>query len=63
MMALGNCSLAEYHRMVMEKSLAAHRTAEAVLTRPGAFDAAAALAPWHRRATANARRLRRKGGA
>ncbi len=59
MMLDGSCSSAEYQRMVREKADAAHHSALAMLTFPG--DLARALAPWHRRAGANARRLRRKG--
>jgi hypothetical protein len=52
------CTPAEYQRMMMEKSAALQQSAMAVLTGRGKK---AALAPWHKRATANARRLRRKG--
>ena len=54
MMALGSFTQAEYDRMITEK-------AEAVQLGP--WDAAVAVsvvAPWHRRAKANARRLRRQ---
>jgi hypothetical protein len=43
--------------MVMEKAAALQQSALAVMTGRGEK---AALRPWHRRATANARRLRRK---
>lgn len=60
MMSQGSCSPAEYRRMVREKAQAAGLSGLA-LAFPGRRDiAAACLAPWHRRATANARRLRRK---
>jgi hypothetical protein len=59
MIAFGTCSVAEYQRMVTEKLAAAQLSALALLVRDG--DAAgAALAPWHRAAAANARRLRRR---
>ena len=59
MMAQGNCSPAEYQRMVLEKMEAACHSG-LVLAFPGKGDAATALlAPWHSRATANARRLRK----
>jgi len=58
MMADGSCSMAEYQRMVLEKARAAQRSALALMV-PG-VTLAAAMAPWHGRAVANARRLRRK---
>jgi len=58
MMADGSCSMAEYQRMVLEKTRAAQRSAMALML-PG-VTLAAAMAPWHGRAVANARRLRRK---
>jgi hypothetical protein len=58
MMARGRCSPAEYRRMVSEKALVAYLSGAALISKRGR--AAAALAPWHRRATANANRLRRK---
>lgn len=58
MMACGTCSPAEYTRMVREKAQAAYASGLA-LASAGATGHAA-LAPWHRRAKANARRLRRK---
>jgi len=57
MIARGTCSPAEYQRMVMEKAAAFQQSAIAVMTGRGKK---AALAPWHKRASANARRLRRK---
>ena len=57
MIIQGACSPAEYQRMAMEKAAAFQRSALAVMTGRGGK---AALAPWHRRATANARRLRQK---
>ena len=58
MMAQGTCSPAEYRRMVREKAHAAHRSGSLVAR--GARDVSALLAPWHKAATANAKRLRRK---
>ena len=58
MIARGICTPAEYQRMVMEKTAALQQSAMAALTGRGMK---AAAAPWHKRATANARRLRRKG--
>jgi hypothetical protein len=43
--------------MVFEKAAALQQSAIAMMTGRGKK---AALAPWHKRATANARRLRRK---
>jgi hypothetical protein len=57
MFARGNITAAEYQRMFMEKAAALQQSALAVMTGRGKK---AALAPWHKRATANARRLRRK---
>jgi hypothetical protein len=60
MISCGTCSPAEYQRMVREKMLAAQESALALARGDAAGAAASALAPWHRRATANARRLRRR---
>jgi hypothetical protein len=57
MMVQGTCSPAEYRRMAMEKAAAFRQSARAVMSGRGDR---AALAPWHKRATANARRLRRR---
>src|SRR5512134_344857 len=60
MMVSGQCSAAEYQRMVAEKARAAVETAM-VLAKPQRKNAATkAMAPWHRRVVANAKRLRRK---
>ena len=56
MMAQGNCSVSEYHRMGAEKTAALHASAIALLSGRGQT---AALAPFVSRARANARRLRR----
>jgi len=60
MMAQGRCSAAEYQRMVLEKVRAAHCSASALACSRGKDRALAVLAPWHSRAKANARRLRKK---
>jgi hypothetical protein len=60
MIAQGRCSPAEYRRMVSEKAQSACDTARVLATNRGNRTVAAALAPWHRRATANAKRLRKK---
>lgn len=59
MMAQGTCSPAEYARMVREKTTALTQSASVLTRSRGAPSAAALLAPWHSKATANARRLRR----
>ena len=60
MMAQNQCSPLEYQRMVMEKLQAAQLSAVAMLTSGGQVSLDAVLSPWHRRAKANAHRLRRK---
>ena len=57
MIAQNTCSLAEYNRMVAEKTAAALDIGR-VLTSPG-VSAEALLLPLHSRATANAKRLRK----
>ena len=57
MVAKGTLTAAEYQRMVMEKAAALQQSAIAMMTGRGKK---AALRPWHKCATANARRLRRK---
>lgn len=58
MIAQGSCSPAEYQRMFTEKMEAAQHSGLALSSQGG--DMVAALKPWHRRATANAKRLRKK---
>lgn len=61
MIAQGSCSPAEYRRMVREKAQAAYLSGLALAKkRTGSGALIAALAPWQRRAAANARRLRKK---
>lgn len=58
MMSQGTCTAAEYQRMLAEKMKAAQLSSRALLrTSP---NASSVLAPWHRGAKANAKRLRRK---
>ncbi len=59
MMATGACSPAEYRRMVAEKQAAVARSATLLAKSGGRASATSLLAPWHSRATANAKRLRR----
>jgi hypothetical protein len=59
MMATGACSAAEYQRMVDEKTAAATSTALRLATSGGLVSATSLLAPWHSRAKANVKRLRR----
>jgi hypothetical protein len=56
MMAKGTCSVSEFQRMSLEKATAAQASAMAFMTGKGN---AAVLAPYLRRARANARRLRK----
>jgi hypothetical protein len=60
MMANGTCSPAEYARMVMEKAAAAQSSALALSRKRSRRSAGSALRPWHRAATANAKRLRKR---
>jgi hypothetical protein len=57
MMIQGTCSPAEYQRMVTEKAAAMQLSGLAILHGRGKRQV---LAPWHKRATANAKRLRSK---
>ena len=57
LMATGQCSPMEYQRMLAEKLKAAQLTGRLAMS-PLA-DGSALLAPWHRAARRNARRLRR----
>jgi hypothetical protein len=58
MMATGSCSPAEYQRMLMEKVKAAQQSGMAALSSKRVKNTAL-LAPWHRAARHNAKRLRR----
>jgi hypothetical protein len=57
MIAQNTCGPAEYKRMVIEKAAALHSSTLAAMSGQGTR---AVLAPWHLRATANAKRLRRR---
>ena len=57
MMVQGTCSPAEYRRMATEKAAAIQESTLAVMYGRAKREA---LAPWHKRATANAKRLRAK---
>jgi hypothetical protein len=59
MMARGTCSAMEYARMVHEKAVASRRSS-VLLSRSKPPTLSALIEPWHRKATANARRLRRR---
>ena len=59
LMAQNTCSMAEYNRMVAEKTAAALEIGR-VLASTGSVSAEALLKPLHSRATANAKRLRRR---
>ena len=58
MMMLDTCSGAEYQKMLSEKIQAAQESALAAMT-PSDDPFSAALAPWLRAASANAKRLSR----
>jgi hypothetical protein len=55
LMATGECSIAEYNRMVNEKMRAVQLSSAALMRGQNAEDV---LRPFHKRATANAKRLR-----
>jgi hypothetical protein len=59
MMAQNTCSIAEYNRMVSEKAAATLEISR-VLASLDAASAEALLRPLHSRATANAKRLRKR---
>jgi hypothetical protein len=59
MMAQNSCSIAEYNRMVYEKTAATLEISR-VLASPISASAEALLMPLHSRATANAKRLRKR---
>lgn len=56
----GTCSPQEYRRMTTEKALAAWGTGLVLMGAGPGATLGQALAPWRRRAKANARRLRRR---
>jgi hypothetical protein len=57
-----NCSPAEYRRMVREKAEAAATSAARLVSGGRRATMTSLLVPWHTRAIANARRLRKKQG-
>lgn len=59
MMAQNTCSLAEYNRMIYEKTAATLEIGR-VLASPVSASVEALLQPLHSRATANAKRLRKR---
>ena len=60
LIAENKCSPTEYKRMFDEKAEAAAIAGFILMSRGGRVTPALILAPWHRRAVANARRLRKK---
>lgn len=60
LIAQDSCSQSEYQRMVREKADAAMESSLKMISSGGRASLAALMAPWNRRATANARRLRKK---
>lgn len=60
LIAENKCSPAEYRRMFNEKAGAVAATGLALVSSGGRATTVSMLAPWHRRAVANARRLRKK---
>jgi len=60
LIATGQCSPAEYHRMFVEKAEAAQASIFAVAAATPSAALEAAVTPWLDSARANAKRLRRK---
>ncbi len=60
LMAQNRCSVAEYSRMVYEKSQAAMESTLRLASTGGQATFASLLAPWYSKAAANARRLRKR---
>lgn len=61
LIATGQCTAAEYSRMVTEKAEAAQASLLAFTSAPPAHALEAAMMPWLHSVKANARRLRQKG--
>ena len=59
LIAQNKCSPAEYQRMVREKASAAASSGLRLISSGGGASLASLLAPWHSRAVANAKRLRK----
>jgi hypothetical protein len=60
LMAQNACSPTEYQRMVREKTEAAMESGLKLMLSGGQASLSSLLVPWHSRATANAKRLRKK---
>jgi hypothetical protein len=60
LMLRGTCPPAEYARMLLEKTSAAQASALALSRKRGGHRTRGVLGPWHRGATANAKRLRKR---
>jgi hypothetical protein len=60
LIAQGQCSPAEYRRMIEEKARAAAISGRRLVSSAGRTRTVSVLAPWHREAVANAKRLRKK---
>jgi hypothetical protein len=60
LIAQNKCSPAEYRRMLNEKIEAAAASGLQLFSRGGRASTASLMAPWRRRAVANAKRLRKK---
>ena len=60
LIAENKCSPGEYSRMFSEKTAAAAATGLTLISSGGSATPVSMLAPWYRRAVANARRLRKK---
>jgi hypothetical protein len=60
LVAQNRCSPAEYRRMVREKASAAASSGFRLIYSRGGASPASVLAPWHSRAVANAKRLRKE---
>jgi hypothetical protein len=60
LVAQNKCSPVEYQRMVREKAMAAATSGLRLISSGGRASMASVLGPWHSRAVANAKRLRKK---
>ena len=60
MILQNDCSPAEYRRMANEKAEAVARSAARLVSGRGRATMTSLVAPWHSRAIANAKRLRKK---
>jgi hypothetical protein len=63
LMAQNKCPSAEYQRMVREKAAAAAASGLRLVSSGGRVSMAAVLVPWHSRAIANAKRLKKTSSA